>query len=111
MILIYYRTLEYLEEVAIDAAKKLVAGQKLTKRNKNKTLLDSAIDLALKQEWLREKFFDSAKGKVLKMTRGLYPAPLKVLILVFYKKIFFIFFKNFNIIIGVITLLKLSSIC
>lgn len=87
MLLIYYRTLEYLEEVAIEAAKKLVAGQKLPKRNKNKTLVDSAIDLALKQEWLREKFFDSAKGKVLKMTRGLYPAPLKVLILMSFIKL------------------------
>lgn len=73
------RTLEYLEEVAIDAAKKLAAGQKLAKRNKNKTLVDSAIDLALKQDWLREKFFDSAKNKVLKLTGGLYPAPLKVI--------------------------------
>lgn len=74
-----YRTLEYLEEIAIDAAKKLAAGQKLAKRNKNKSLIDSAIDLALKQEWLREKFFDSTKDKVLKMTGGLYPAPLKVI--------------------------------
>lgn len=79
IILDLFRTLEYLEEVAVDAAKKLVAGQKLAKRNKNKTLIDSAIDLALKQDWLREKFFDSAKNKVLKMTRGLYPAPLKVI--------------------------------
>ncbi|KAL4105072.1 hypothetical protein QTP88_020347 [Uroleucon formosanum] len=73
------RTLEYLEEIAVDAAKKLAAGQKLTKRNKNKTLIDKVIDLALQQEWLREKFFDSAKGKVLKMTGGLYPAPLKII--------------------------------
>lgn len=74
----YCRTLEYLEEVAVDAAKKLAGGQKLAKRNKNKSLVDSAIDLALKQEWLREKFFNSAKDKVIKMTGGLYPAPLKV---------------------------------
>lgn len=74
-----------MEEIAVDAAKKLASGQKLTKRNKNKTLIDKAIDLALQQEWLREKFFDSAKGKVLKMTGGLYPAPLKV-ILFFLKK-------------------------
>lgn len=67
-----------MEEIAIDAAKKLAAGQKLVKRNKNKTIVDSVIDLALKQEWLREKFFDSAKAKVLKLTGGLYPAPLKV---------------------------------
>ncbi|XP_060844681.1 trifunctional enzyme subunit alpha, mitochondrial [Rhopalosiphum padi] len=73
------RTLEYLEEIAVDAAKKLASGQKLTKRNKNKTIIDKAIDLALQQEWLREKFFDSAKGKVLKMTGGLYPAPLKII--------------------------------
>lgn len=70
--------MEYLEEIAIDAAKKLAAGEKLAKRNKNKTLVDKVIDLALKQEWLREKFFESAKGKVIKMTGGLYPAPLKV---------------------------------
>lgn len=67
-----------MEEIAVDAAKKLAAGQKLAKRIKNKSLIDSAIDLALKQEWLREKFFDSAKSKVLKLTGGLYPAPLKV---------------------------------
>lgn len=111
ILFIYYRTLEYLEEVAIDAAKKLVAGQKLTKRNKNKTLVDSAIDLALKQEWLREKFFDSAKGKVLKMSRGLYPAPLKVLILVFFIKSSIHFCYNNDIIIRVKTLFKLSSVC
>lgn len=67
-----------MEEVAVDAAKKLATGQKLVKRNKNKSIVDSVIDLALKQEWLREKFFGSAKDKVLKMTGGLYPAPLKV---------------------------------
>lgn len=77
-----------MEEIAVDAAKKLASGQKLTKRNKNKTLIDKAIDLALQQEWLREKFFDSAKGKVLKMTGGLYPAPLKVILLFFKKKPF-----------------------
>lgn len=74
-----------MEEIAIDAAKKLAAGHKLTKRNKNKTLIDKVIDLALQQEWLREKFFDSAKGKVLKMTGGLYPAPLKVILHIFLK--------------------------
>lgn len=67
-----------MEEVAVDAAKKLAEGQKLAKRNKNKTLVDSLVDLALNQEWLRGKFFDSAKEKVLKMSGGLYPAPLKV---------------------------------
>lgn len=72
-----------MEEIAVDAAKKLAAGQKLAKRVKNKSLVDSAIDLALKQEWLREKFFDSAKSKVLKLTGGLYPAPLKVSFLIF----------------------------
>lgn len=70
--------MEYLEEIAVDAAKKLVTGPKSIKRNKNKTIVDSAIDLAIKQEWLREKFFGSTKNKVLKMTGGLYPAPLKV---------------------------------
>ncbi|XP_050426039.1 trifunctional enzyme subunit alpha, mitochondrial [Adelges cooleyi] len=73
------RTLEYLEEVAIDAAKQIVSGSKKIKRNKNKTLVDSAIDLGIKNEWIREKFFESTKNKVEKMTRGLYPAPLKIL--------------------------------
>lgn len=86
-VFVLFRTLEYLEEVAVDAAKKLSSGQKLAKRNKNKSLIDSGIDLALKQEWLRNKFFDSAKNKVLKMTRGLYPAPLKV-------SNFKVFYKN-----------------
>lgn len=83
-----------MEEIAVDAAKKLAAGQKLTKRNKNKTLVDKVIDLALQQEWLREKFFDSAKGKVLKMTGGLYPAPLKVNLHIFFFKTNFFFLTS-----------------
>lgn len=74
-----FRTLEYLEEVAVDVAKKLASGQKLAKRNKNKSLLDNVIDLALKQEWLQKKFFDYTKIKVLTLTKGLYPALLKVI--------------------------------
>lgn len=67
----------------------MAAGQKLVKRNKNKSIVDGAIDLALKQEWLREKFFNSAKDKVLKLTGGLYPAPLKVSYLVVFISIHF----------------------
>ncbi|XP_050526892.1 trifunctional enzyme subunit alpha, mitochondrial [Daktulosphaira vitifoliae] len=73
------RTLEYLEEVAVDAAKQIASGSKKIKRNKNKTLVDKVLDLGMKNEWIRDKFFDNAKSKVLKMTKGLYPAPIKIL--------------------------------
>ena len=72
------RTLEYLEEVAIQAAKELASGK--LKPNRNKPLMDRVLRLVLKSEYLREKIiFDGAKKAVMKATLGLYPAPLKIL--------------------------------
>ena len=37
------------------------------------------MDKAFEFEFARDFVFNQAKGKVMKMTRGLYPAPLKIL--------------------------------
>lgn len=72
-----YRTAEYLEEIAIETAKKLASGELKVIRS-SKGLTDKILEFALKYEYVRNLIFQKAKEKVLKMTNGLYPAPLKV---------------------------------
>ncbi len=71
------RTMQYLEEVAIKAAKDLVKGS--IKSGKKKGTMDRIMDAALKIGWVKDKVFEKAKGQVMKQTKGLYPAPLKIL--------------------------------
>ncbi|UYV72665.1 HADHA [Cordylochernes scorpioides] len=70
-------TMEYLEEVAVAAARDL-ADKKL-KPNRNASLSDKLMKVALSISYIRNKIFESARGKVMKMTYGLYPSPLKIL--------------------------------
>lgn len=72
-----FRTLEYLEEVAIDAARQLAAGTLKVDRKK-KSLPDKLLNFALQYDWVKNQIFNKAKTQVMKMTGGLYPAPLKV---------------------------------
>ncbi|KAK9510232.1 hypothetical protein O3M35_005061 [Rhynocoris fuscipes] len=72
------RTLNYLEEVAVMAAKKLVKGEIKVDRQK-KGLFDKLFNYALQYDWVKDQIFNKAKGQVMKMTGGLYPAPLKIL--------------------------------
>ena len=37
------------------------------------------MDFALKYQYVRDYVFNQAKGKVMKTTYGLYPAPLEIL--------------------------------
>ncbi|CAG2120545.1 unnamed protein product, partial [Medioppia subpectinata] len=71
------RTLEYLEEVAIFTAKQIASGKLKVSRQRPLTerLLRSAIGI----QFIRDKIFDKARGQVMKMTSGLYPAPLKII--------------------------------
>lgn len=67
-------TLDHLERVAIKVAKGLVDGSIKAKPRK-KTIQDKIIDLGP----VRNIIFDQAKKQVMKATKGLYPAPLKIL--------------------------------
>ncbi|CAG2183446.1 unnamed protein product, partial [Oppiella nova] len=71
------RTLEYLEEVAIATAKQIASGKLKVTRQRPLTerLLRSAIGVS----FIRDKIFDKARAQVMKLTNGLYPAPLKII--------------------------------
>ncbi|XP_002436089.3 trifunctional enzyme subunit alpha, mitochondrial [Ixodes scapularis] len=71
------RMIEYLEEVAVEAAKGL-ASNTLTP-NRTRPLMERLMNKALSYEYARNYVFEKAKGQVMKMTQGLYPAPLKIL--------------------------------
>lgn len=71
-------TLRYLEEVAIRTAKDLATGQlKLTRGPK--TALSKFLAFLLQYNITKDILFDMVKKRVLKMSQGLYPAPLKAL--------------------------------
>jgi len=70
------RTLQYLEEVAVGVARKLAASG-LPKPKKN--LVRNLTDKAFEFDFVRNYVFSQAKSKVLGMTKGLYPAPLKII--------------------------------
>lgn len=71
------RTLEYLEEVAIKTAQDL--SQKKLKIERTRPLFERVLTMALKFNFVRDQIFGKAKKQVLSQTRGLYPAPLKIL--------------------------------
>lgn len=72
-----FRTMEYLEEVAIQAARQLATGELKVSREK-KGLVDKILNFGLRYESVRNQIFGKAKAAVMKQTGGLYPAPLKV---------------------------------
>ncbi len=71
------RTLQYLQEVAIETTKGLVKNglPKEKKKSFNKNLIDKAFSF----DFFRNYVFNQAKQKVMKQTKGLYPAPIKIL--------------------------------
>lgn len=73
------RTIQYLEEVAVGIARDLAAGKLKVDRSK-KSLFDKIFGYALQVNWVRDQIFGKAKKQVMKMTGGLYPAPLRVII-------------------------------
>lgn len=68
--------MEYLEEVAIQAARSIAAGD--LKIERKRSLVDKVMNVALQFDWVKDQIFQKAKGQVMKLTGGLYPAPLKV---------------------------------
>ncbi|KAL3280958.1 hypothetical protein HHI36_004183 [Cryptolaemus montrouzieri] len=71
-------TQNLLENVAVDIAKQLASGKLKVDRTK-KGIVDKALDFALQYNWVKDQIFNKAKNQVLKLTNGLYPAPLKIL--------------------------------
>jgi len=67
-------TLDHLERVAIKVAKGLVDGSVKAKPRK-KTFKDKVVDFGP----IRNVVFNQARKQVMGMTKGLYPAPLKIL--------------------------------
>lgn len=72
-----YRTLEYLEKIAIGTASDLASGK--LKVVKKKSLTDKLLSTALGLGLVKNQIFSKAKAQVIKSTNGLYPAPLKVI--------------------------------
>ncbi|XP_067001237.2 trifunctional enzyme subunit alpha, mitochondrial [Anabrus simplex] len=72
------RTMQHLEEVSVDIARKLAAKQ-IKPDHSPKSLMDKAMSFALKYNWVRDQIFGRAEQQVKKMTGGLYPAPLKII--------------------------------
>jgi len=69
----------YLESIAISTARQLGEGtMKLPKRGP-KTTMDKVQKVAFGVGPVKDYVFNTAKGKVMKQTNGLYPAPLKIL--------------------------------
>ncbi|XP_062933954.1 trifunctional enzyme subunit alpha, mitochondrial [Cynocephalus volans] len=71
------RTIEYLEEVAVTFAKGLADKKISTKRDKG--LMEKLTAFALTIPFVRQQIYKKVEEKVQKQTKGLYPAPLKII--------------------------------
>ncbi|XP_055948453.1 trifunctional enzyme subunit alpha, mitochondrial-like [Argiope bruennichi] len=71
------RTMEYLEEVAVQIANDIA--KKKMKISRTKPLMQKVLNTALSFKFVRDQIFSKAKAQVMKQTSGLYPAPLKIL--------------------------------
>ncbi|KAM7376191.1 hypothetical protein PAMP_005934 [Pampus punctatissimus] len=71
------RTIDYLEEVAIDCARGIV-NKKISLR-KDKGMMQKLQDYVMSFEVVRNKIYNTVHGKVMKQSKGLYPAPLKII--------------------------------
>ncbi|XP_010131704.1 PREDICTED: trifunctional enzyme subunit alpha, mitochondrial-like, partial [Buceros rhinoceros silvestris] len=71
------RTMEYLEEVAIGFARGL-ANRTISAR-RSKGLIQRITDYAMALPFVRRQVYKTVESKVQKQTKGLYPAPLKII--------------------------------
>ncbi|XP_036406347.1 hydroxyacyl-CoA dehydrogenase trifunctional multienzyme complex subunit alpha a [Megalops cyprinoides] len=71
------RTIEYLEEVAVSLAKD-IANKKIP-LTKEKGLMQKVQDFVMGIPLVRQQIYKTVKGKVMKQSKGLYPAPLKII--------------------------------
>ncbi|KAM5254031.1 trifunctional enzyme subunit alpha, mitochondrial isoform 2-T2 [Hipposideros larvatus] len=71
------RTIEYLEEVAVTFAKGLADKKISPKRDKG--LVEKLTSYAMNIPFVRQQVYKKVEEKVQKQTKGLYPAPLKII--------------------------------
>ncbi|CAK6965992.1 hydroxyacyl-CoA dehydrogenase trifunctional multienzyme complex subunit alpha b [Scomber scombrus] len=71
------RTIDYLEEIAIECARGIV-NKKIPLR-KEKSRMEKLQDYVMSFEMVRNKIYNTVHGKVMKQSKGLYPAPLKII--------------------------------
>ncbi|XP_029794013.1 trifunctional enzyme subunit alpha, mitochondrial [Suricata suricatta] len=71
------RTIEYLEEVAVTFAKELSDKKLSPKRDKG--LVEKLMSYAMSIPFVRQQIYKKVEEKVRKQTKGLYPAPLKII--------------------------------
>ncbi|KAJ0061015.1 hypothetical protein NL108_004732, partial [Boleophthalmus pectinirostris] len=71
------RTIEYLEEVAVDLAKGIV--NKKVPLSKQKGLVQKLQDMVMGLGPVQNKIYKTVREKVQKQTKGLYPAPVKII--------------------------------
>ncbi|XP_039312295.1 trifunctional enzyme subunit alpha, mitochondrial isoform X2 [Solenopsis invicta] len=71
-------TIRYLEETAIKTAQDIANGRLKIARGP-KSLMDKITQQVLSINYVKDQVFKKAKAQVMKMTNGLYPAPLKIL--------------------------------
>ncbi|XP_053625672.1 trifunctional enzyme subunit alpha, mitochondrial [Plodia interpunctella] len=71
-------TAKYLENVAIQIAKDIASGKMKVDRSK-KSLVEKVTAAVMQWEFVKNIIFNKAKEQVMKASRGLYPAPLKIL--------------------------------
>lgn len=71
-------TMRYLEETAVQAAKDIANGTLKIDRSP-KSLVHKLTNYALSYNFVKDQVFNKAKGQVMKMSGGLYPAPFKIL--------------------------------
>ncbi|NXA39922.1 ECHA enzyme, partial [Eudromia elegans] len=71
------RTMEYLEEVAVDFARGLA--NKTVSTKKPKGLIQKVTDYAMAIPLVRKQIYKTVESRVQKQTKGLYPAPLKII--------------------------------
>lgn len=67
-----------MEENAIKAAKDIANGTLKIDRSP-KTIVEKVMNFAFSKDFVKDQIFKKAKGQVMKMTNGLYPAPLEIL--------------------------------
>lgn len=71
------RTIDYLEEVAIEFARG-IANKKIPLR-KEKGKMEKIQDYVMSFQFVRNQIYKTVHSKVMKQSKGLYPAPLKII--------------------------------
>ncbi|XP_062407566.1 hydroxyacyl-CoA dehydrogenase trifunctional multienzyme complex subunit alpha a isoform X2 [Sardina pilchardus] len=71
------RTIDYLEEVSVGLAKGLANKKVSTKKEKG--LMQKVQDMVMGLPIVRKQIYKTVHGKVMKQSKGLYPAPLKII--------------------------------